>query len=193
MLTMVLLARKNRRACPPGFSLMPASHRRQGRRAPFVLRPGWHGVESADAAVARGVGVSSERTARMSRSWETISVSTVPTAGSRRVISQRTSLATGETAVLRDRPESRHRVPTKHPFRLGVPAALALVLVASALFAIRLDLPAFYDNEGRYAEVAREMAASGDFVTPQLDGTLFLNKPPLVYWLSAVVFRIAGP
>ena len=83
-------------------------------------------------------------------------------------------------------------MPTK-PFRLGVPAALALVLVASALFAIRLDLPAFYDNEGRYAEVAREMVASGDFVTPQLDGTLFLNKPPLVYWLSALVFRIAGP
>src|SRR5262249_58537196 len=46
---------------------------------------------------------------------------------------------------------------------------------------------------GRYAEAGRGMAASGDFVTPQLDGTLFLNKPPLVYWLSAVVFRIAGP
>ena len=74
-----------------------------------------------------------------------------------------------------------------------MPAALALVLVASALFAIRLEVPAFYDNEGRYAEVAREMSASGDFVTPQLDGTLFLNKPPLVYWLSALIFRIVGP
>src|SRR5262249_48534143 len=126
----------------------------------------------------------------MSRSSATISP---PTAGSRRVITQRTSLAAGETAAFRDRPGSARGVPTTHPWRLGVPAALALVLVVSALFAIRLDVPAFYDNEGRYAEVAREMATSGDFVTPELDGTLFLNKPPLVYWLSALIFRIAGP
>src|SRR5262249_42463089 len=32
-----------------------------------------------------------------------------------------------------------------------------------------------------------------DWVTPQLDGTLFLNKPPLLYWLTASAFGLAGP
>jgi len=74
--------------------------------------------------------------------------------------------------------------------RLG---AIALGLGAGALLAVRLDLPAFFDNEARYAEVAREMITSGDWVSPRVDFTLFLNKPPLVFWLAALVFRIAGP
>jgi len=40
--------------------------------------------------------------------------------------------------------------------------ALALALRAGALLAVRLDVPAFFDNEARYAEVAREMALAGD-------------------------------
>ena len=102
-------------------------------------------------------------------------------------------MAAREAAI----PEGPHGSPQLAPsgrsVRLGVPAALALVLVASVLIAIRLDAPAFFDNEGRYADVAREMVASGDYLTPHLDGTLFLNKPPLLYWLAAFVFRLAGP
>jgi 4-amino-4-deoxy-L-arabinose transferase-like glycosyltransferase len=71
--------------------------------------------------------------------------------------------------------------------------AAAIALSAGALLAIRLDVPAFYDNEARYAEVAREMLLRRDYVSPYMDGTLFLNKPPLVFWLSALVFEIAGP
>jgi 4-amino-4-deoxy-L-arabinose transferase-like glycosyltransferase len=71
--------------------------------------------------------------------------------------------------------------------------ALALAVTASALLAIRLDLPAFFDNEGRYAEVAREMMLRHDWISPHLDFTLFLNKPPLTFWLTAAVFSFAGP
>src|SRR5207245_508302 len=71
--------------------------------------------------------------------------------------------------------------------------ALALTLAATALFAVKLDLPAFFDNEARYAEVAREMLVRGDWISPHLDFALFLNKPPLTFWLAALVFRIAGP
>ncbi len=70
--------------------------------------------------------------------------------------------------------------------------AVALALGAGALFCIHLDRPAFFDNEGRYAEVAREMLLRGDFVTPEMDFTLFLNKPPLLYWLTAIAFTIVG-
>ena len=80
------------------------------------------------------------------------------------------------------------------PERRRVPwAGLALAVGVGALLAVHLDAPGFFDNEGRYAEVAREMLLSGDWVTPRLDFTLFLNKPPLVYWLTALVFRVAGP
>jgi 4-amino-4-deoxy-L-arabinose transferase-like glycosyltransferase len=70
---------------------------------------------------------------------------------------------------------------------------LAFALAAGALYAIRLDVPAFFDNEGRYADVANEMLLMRDWVTPHIDFTLFLNKPPLLYWLTAVAFRLAGP
>ena len=72
-------------------------------------------------------------------------------------------------------------------------AAVALTLGTSAVLAIRLDLPAFFDNEGRYAEVAREMVLRGDWISPHLDFALFLNKPPLTFWLAALVFHFAGP
>src|SRR5438309_6338103 len=84
-------------------------------------------------------------------------------------------------------------VALPRPLALGRRAALALALGAGALLAVRLDVPAFFDNEARYAEVAREMALGGDWISPHLDFTLFLNKPPLVFWLAALVFRVAGP
>lgn len=68
-----------------------------------------------------------------------------------------------------------------------------LGLAAGGLYCIHLELPAFFDNEGRYAEVAREMLLRGNFVTPTMDFTLFLNKPPLLYWLVAAVFSVFGP
>jgi 4-amino-4-deoxy-L-arabinose transferase-like glycosyltransferase len=84
--------------------------------------------------------------------------------------------------------------PEAAPPRVGgLPAALALAGVAAALLALRLDAPAFFDNEGRYAEVAREMLLRRDFVTPTLDFTLFLNKPPLTFWLAALVHWVTGP
>lgn len=71
--------------------------------------------------------------------------------------------------------------------------ALGLAVVTGAALAIRLDAPAFFDNEGRYAEIAREMIVRRDWITPYLDFTLFLNKPPLTSWLTAIVFQWTGP
>lgn len=47
-------------------------------------------------------------------------------------------------------------------------------------------------DEGRYAEIAREMAVSGDFVTPRLNGLKYFEKPPLQYWVTAAAFKVFG-
>ncbi len=65
-------------------------------------------------------------------------------------------------------------------------------LLGALLFFVGLEQPGFYDNEGRYAEVAREMLLTGDWLTPHMNGEVFLNKPPLMFWLTAGVFRLAG-
>ncbi len=39
-------------------------------------------------------------------------------------------------------------------------------------------------DEPRYASIGREMARSGDWVTPRLDGSPWFEKPPLLYWLT---------
>ncbi|MFO1412591.1 MAG: glycosyltransferase family 39 protein [Burkholderiales bacterium] len=68
---------------------------------------------------------------------------------------------------------------------------LALAFVVAwfgALDARRLQHP----DEGRYAEIAREMAASGDWLTPRLNGLKYFEKPPLQYWLGAATFDALG-
>jgi 4-amino-4-deoxy-L-arabinose transferase-like glycosyltransferase len=41
-------------------------------------------------------------------------------------------------------------------------------------------------DEPRYASIGREMARSGDWITPRLDGQAWFEKPPLAYWLTAL-------
>ncbi len=70
---------------------------------------------------------------------------------------------------------------------------LFLVLVASCLFFFGLGkLPLLEPDEGRNAEVAREMLASGDWVTPHFNTLTYLDKPAVFFWLVAVSFRAWG-
>ncbi len=47
-------------------------------------------------------------------------------------------------------------------------------------------------DEGRYAEVPREMVTSGDWVTPRLNGLKYFEKPPLQYWATATAYEMFG-
>ena len=47
-------------------------------------------------------------------------------------------------------------------------------------------------DEGRYAEIPREMLVSGDWVVPHLNGLPYIEKPPLQYWATAIAYRIFG-
>ncbi len=47
-------------------------------------------------------------------------------------------------------------------------------------------------DEPQYAQVAMEMVESGDYLVPTIDSQMWLGKPPLLYWLMSVPFRIFG-
>ncbi len=69
---------------------------------------------------------------------------------------------------------------------------LLAVFAVGVLFAF-LGSPGLVEpDEGRYAEIGREMAESGDWLIPRLDGFAHLQKPPVIYWATAASFKVFG-
>jgi len=69
---------------------------------------------------------------------------------------------------------------------------LALVVVLALWFGFLELRGLYFPDEGRYAEIPREMLASGDWITPRLNGFPYFEKPPLQYWATAAVFKVFG-
>src|SRR6476660_4481290 len=82
------------------------------------------------------------------------------------------SSASAQTATRPGSVRSRHRL-------------LWLVLAASLWFGGLGYRDLAHPDEGRYSEISREMAVTGDWVTPRLNGIKYFEKPPLQYWLTA--------
>jgi 4-amino-4-deoxy-L-arabinose transferase-like glycosyltransferase len=69
----------------------------------------------------------------------------------------------------------------------------ALALVFLAVYGGSLFSPALLDDaDSTHAEAAREMFASGDYVTLHVNGVRYLEKAPLPYWLVAFSYHIFG-
>lgn len=69
--------------------------------------------------------------------------------------------------------------------------ALAVMIVARLL--LNALIPLMDQTEARYSEIARIMADTGNWITPQIDyDTPFWAKPPLSTWLSAISIKIFG-
>ena len=84
------------------------------------------------------------------------------------------------------------RGATGETLKLGLPLLLLFVLAGCLFFVGLGSLPLLEPDEGRNAEVAREMLASGDWATPHYDGLPYLDKPPVFFWLVASSFKLAG-
>jgi 4-amino-4-deoxy-L-arabinose transferase-like glycosyltransferase len=69
------------------------------------------------------------------------------------------------------------------------PLALFFILVSLYVLGVRTLVP---PDEGRYAEMAREMFASGDWITTRLNGIKYFEKPPLQTWMNALSFAVFG-
>ncbi|WP_035382931.1 glycosyltransferase family 39 protein [Ferriphaselus sp. R-1] len=68
-----------------------------------------------------------------------------------------------------------------------------LILVAALIWFSNLEYRLLAKpDEGRYAEIPREMVASGDWVTPRLNDLKYFEKPPLQYWATAVAYEVFG-
>ena len=59
--------------------------------------------------------------------------------------------------------------------------------------ALAIGVPLIDPDEGRNAEVAREMVERGDLVIPHLAGMPYLDKPPGLFWAAAAAIRVLGP
>src|SRR4051794_37594976 len=69
--------------------------------------------------------------------------------------------------------------------------AIIVLLPAVLLYPSR-GFHLFEPDEGRYAQIPKEMLERGEWVVPTLQGEAYLDKPPLTYWLVALSYRVLG-
>jgi 4-amino-4-deoxy-L-arabinose transferase-like glycosyltransferase len=70
---------------------------------------------------------------------------------------------------------------------------IALLFLCAAVFFYNLGrLPFIGPDEPRYAEIAREMYTTGDWITPRLGGIKWFEKPALTYWLLGAGYTLFG-
>jgi len=67
-----------------------------------------------------------------------------------------------------------------------------LLFFGVSIFQFLGRLPLLEPDEGRYAEIAREMLEKMDFITPHLNYVKYFEKPPLLYWLNALSISLFG-
>jgi 4-amino-4-deoxy-L-arabinose transferase-like glycosyltransferase len=79
----------------------------------------------------------------------------------------------------------RERPPLRDRF-------LLFIIFGFSFFQSLGRFPLIDPDEGRYAEIPREMLERGDFVTPLLNYVKYFEKPPLHYWLNAAAMTVFG-
>ncbi len=86
----------------------------------------------------------------------------------------------------------RHEAPV--PARGRWPLYLAVILIAAAVYlACIVSPPSLQDDvDAVQAQIARNMLTSGNWVTARIDGVIYLEKSPLIYWLIAVAYKLFG-
>ncbi|MBB5341052.1 ArnT family glycosyltransferase [Tunturiibacter gelidoferens] len=70
---------------------------------------------------------------------------------------------------------------------------LVVLFAAAVYLGCILSPPSLMDDvDAVQAQIAHNMISSGDWVTARLDGVAYLEKPPLIYWMIAVAYKVFG-
>jgi dolichol-phosphate mannosyltransferase len=104
------------------------------------------------------------------------------------------SRAVADTVASMARQWWRFHFPGSVPSPAGKGSWLAGLLLAllAALLLFPDNQPLLEPDEGRQAEIPREMLAHGDYLLPRIQGLPYHEKPPLQYWLTAGAYAVLG-
>ena len=70
---------------------------------------------------------------------------------------------------------------------------IVLFFAAAVYIGCMISPPSLMDDvDAVQAQIARNMITSGDWVTPRIDGIIYLEKAPLIYWMIAISYEIFG-
>ena len=70
---------------------------------------------------------------------------------------------------------------------------LVAIIVGAIYLGCTISPPSLMDDvDAVQAQIAKTMLTGGDWVTARLDGVLYLEKSPLIYWLIAIFYKIFG-
>ena len=81
---------------------------------------------------------------------------------------------------------------SSEPTRVRLSSLLLVLILPGVLLYPTRSFRLLEPDEGRYAEIAREMHLRGEWVVPLLQGQPYLDKPPLLYWLVEISYAIFG-
>ena len=87
---------------------------------------------------------------------------------------------------------STHDLKSRYLKSRYTPLAIISVMAAIIFFACLGSFSLFNPDEGLYAEPAREMLATGQYITTTLNYVVRFTKPPLVIWAMALAYKIFG-
>lgn len=82
--------------------------------------------------------------------------------------------------------------PKNYLLTLGVSVLWLCLLAWLAFFCNLGNIGLIDETEPLFAEAARQMVETGDWVTPYFNGETRFDKPPLIYWLMAIAYHIIG-
>ncbi len=104
---------------------------------------------------------------------------------------QSVSQHANEAPATNDHPAATSEAPDRRAWRRSL---LILLVIAAAIYLVcTLSPPSLMDDvDAVEAQIPRNMLTSGDWVTARLDGVIYLEKSPLMYWLIAISYKIFG-
>jgi 4-amino-4-deoxy-L-arabinose transferase-like glycosyltransferase len=97
------------------------------------------------------------------------------------------------SAIARIEPASPEFTAPSAPATLDAYDLAAIIALSVAVCFFHLGSYGLWEpDEARYAEIAREMLQSGNLLVPHLNYVAYVEKPPLLYWLTTLSFWIFG-